>query len=113
MKKWKKLTKKEKGCAINNIQNYYDSLNDKKYCKKARTYLNDKSFNDEFKNNGNIKQPEQTEILKELMNGDYSKMMKKFINIFCVLFLTISLNSCGEKETEKINESLPKTKNLC
>ena len=35
--------------AIDNIQPYWNSLRDKKYCKKARTYLADKNFNDEFK----------------------------------------------------------------
>nr|WP_297169391.1 hypothetical protein [uncultured Dysgonomonas sp.] len=48
LKKWKQLNKSEQKKALDNIQNYYDSLSDKKYCKKARTYLNDKNFNDEF-----------------------------------------------------------------
>lgn len=48
LKKWKQLSKTEQKKAFDNIQNYYDSLSDKKYCKKARTYLNDKNFNDEF-----------------------------------------------------------------
>ena len=48
-KYWKKLTKAEQQKAIDNINPYFDSLNDKKYCKKARTYLSDKNFNDEFK----------------------------------------------------------------
>lgn len=47
-KKWKRLTNKEKQKALDNIENYFESLNDKKYCKKARTYLEDKNFNDEF-----------------------------------------------------------------
>ena len=46
--KWNKLTKKEKQKAIDNIQNYYNSLKDKEYSKKARTYLSAKNFNDEF-----------------------------------------------------------------
>ncbi len=49
-KYWKKLKSDEQQKAIDNIKLYYDSLNDKKYCKKARTYLADKNFNDEFKN---------------------------------------------------------------
>jgi hypothetical protein len=49
LKYWKSLNKKEQRTAVLNIQNYYDNLNDKKYCKKARTYLSDKNFNDEFK----------------------------------------------------------------
>jgi len=48
-KHWKRLTEKEKQKAIDNVQAYFDSLNDKKYCKKARTYLADKNFNDEYK----------------------------------------------------------------
>ena len=48
MKYWNKLKYLEKGKAIDNIQLYYDSLKEKKYCKKARTYLSDKNFNDEF-----------------------------------------------------------------
>jgi len=52
-KYWKKLTNKEKQSALDNIEFYYNSLNNKKYCKKARTYLSDKNFNDEFKNSNN------------------------------------------------------------
>ena len=48
LKYWMKMTNQEIDNAIKNIKPYYDSLNDKKYCKKARTYLADKNFNDEF-----------------------------------------------------------------
>jgi hypothetical protein len=51
-KHWKKLTKKEKQLAFDNIQAYYDSLpmfTTGKPVKKARTYLADKNFNDNFK----------------------------------------------------------------
>ena len=48
IKYWKKLKDNERELAIKNIQLYYNDLSDKKYCKKARTYLSDKSFNDEF-----------------------------------------------------------------
>lgn len=48
-KHWKRLIGKEREKAIENIKPYYDSINDKKYCKKARTYLSDKNFNDEFR----------------------------------------------------------------
>lgn len=48
LKKWKTLTVSERKKALDKIQDYYNSLSDKKYCKKARTYLNDKNFNDEF-----------------------------------------------------------------
>jgi len=51
LKYWKKLTSKEKESALKNIENYYDSLpiySTGKPVKKARTYLGDKNFNDEF-----------------------------------------------------------------
>ena len=47
-KHWKKLTADERKLAIKNIKPFYDSLPNKEYCKKARTYLSDKNFNDEF-----------------------------------------------------------------
>ena len=50
-KYWIKLTKNEKQKALDNIQNYYDSLpvySTGRPVKKARTYLGDKNFNDEF-----------------------------------------------------------------
>jgi hypothetical protein len=47
-KHWKKLTDIEQQKSIGMIREYFDSLSDKKYCKKARTYLADKNFNDEF-----------------------------------------------------------------
>lgn len=53
IKYWRGLTKKERILAYNNIQNYFNSLTDRKYCKKARTYLSDKNFLDEFKNSNN------------------------------------------------------------
>jgi len=56
-KYWKQLTKGEKEKALKNIQPYYDSLNDKKYCKKARTYLSAKSYNDEFASKENQYMP--------------------------------------------------------
>ncbi len=48
-KYWKRLTIKEKNKAVEAIKPYFDSLNDKRYCKKARTYLGDKNYYDEFK----------------------------------------------------------------
>ena len=51
IKYWKKLTKHEKQKAMDNIEKYYDSLpmySTGKPVKKARTYLGDKNFNDEF-----------------------------------------------------------------
>ena len=48
LKYWNKMTKSERDKAVEKIQLYSDSVSDKKYCKKARTYLADKNFNDEF-----------------------------------------------------------------
>ena len=48
IKHWNKLTEIEKEKAKSNIQSYVDSVNDPKYIVKARTYLSDKKFNDEF-----------------------------------------------------------------
>jgi len=51
IKYWKKLTKNERQKAVENISNYYDSLpiySTGRPVKKARTYLGDKNFNDEF-----------------------------------------------------------------
>ena len=48
-KYWKRLKPKEKELAVEKVQAYYNSLNDKKFCRKARTYLENKNFNDEFK----------------------------------------------------------------
>jgi hypothetical protein len=48
-KYWRRMTIKEKNKAIEAIKPYFDSLNDKRFCKKARTYLGDKNFYDEFK----------------------------------------------------------------
>lgn len=45
---WRRMTIKEKNKAIKNIEYYFNSLNDPTYCKKARTYLRDKNYNDEF-----------------------------------------------------------------
>lgn len=47
-KYYKGLSKIEQKKAFDNIEVYYKSLSDKKYCKKCRTYLSDKNFNDEF-----------------------------------------------------------------
>jgi len=48
IKHWNKLTEIEKEKAKSNIKAYVDSVNDPKYIVKARTYLADKKFNDEF-----------------------------------------------------------------
>lgn len=48
LKKWKALKKADRIKAFDNISDYYGSLSDKNFCKKARTYLGDKNFNDEF-----------------------------------------------------------------
>jgi len=48
-KYWNKLKETEKVKAEENISKYVDSINDKKYIVKARTYLGNKLFNNEFK----------------------------------------------------------------
>jgi len=48
IKHWKKLSRPEQEKAIENVKPYFQNLSDAKYCKKARTYLSDKNFNDEF-----------------------------------------------------------------
>jgi hypothetical protein len=53
LKYFKKLSVKEMEKAINTIRTYFNSLSDKKYCKKARTYLSDKNYNDEYHSSGN------------------------------------------------------------
>lgn len=45
----KKLSATDRQKAIDNITQYFDSLSDKKYCRMARTYLENKNFNDEFR----------------------------------------------------------------
>tara|TARA_R110000803_G_scaffold16197_2_gene44427 strand:- start:1177 stop:1851 length:675 start_codon:yes stop_codon:yes gene_type:complete len=47
-KHWEKLTAEEKVKAISFIPQYSSSNIDKRYLKKARTYLSDKNFNDEI-----------------------------------------------------------------
>jgi hypothetical protein len=51
LKYWNKLSNSDKQKAIDNIQLYYDNIKDYgkgKMPKKARTYLSDKNFNDEY-----------------------------------------------------------------
>ena len=58
-KYWYKLKEDEKQKAIDNILNYSKTQSENKYLKKARTYLSDKNFNDEF------------ESLKEFTHVEY------------------------------------------
>lgn len=48
LKYWMRLSNEETKKAINSIELYVKSLSALKYAKKARTYLSDKNFNDEF-----------------------------------------------------------------
>jgi plasmid maintenance system killer protein len=66
-KYWNKLSETEQQKAIDNIKLYYDSLNDKKYCKKARTYLADKNFNDEFKQQKKVMIPAGLDPKRDLI----------------------------------------------
>lgn len=47
-KHWNRLTKTKKKKAYDMIGAYFSSLDNPKYCKKARTYLADRNFEDEF-----------------------------------------------------------------
>ncbi len=47
-KYWNRLTKTRKKKAYDMISAYFDSLDNPKYCKKARTYLKDRNFEDKF-----------------------------------------------------------------
>lgn len=53
---WEKLNEGEKQSAIDKIDEY-SKTNESKYLKKARTYLQDKSFNDEFISKGKKLKP--------------------------------------------------------
>lgn len=55
LKHWKKLTQSEMELAINKIEDYVKNQSEIKYCKKARTYLADKNFNDEYHSSVNPK----------------------------------------------------------
>jgi len=64
LKHWKKLKANEQELAIKNIKYYFSCLSDKKYCKKARTYLSDKNFNDEIQDNQQQHEEKQIYISK-------------------------------------------------
>jgi hypothetical protein len=55
IKKWEKLTKKERQLAIDKVSDYAKT-NKPDFLKKARTYLGDKNFNDEMKSESFDKQ---------------------------------------------------------
>jgi len=48
LKYWNALSVSEKSAAMENAKKYFATVSEKKYIKKARTYLKDKSFNDDF-----------------------------------------------------------------
>lgn len=66
LKYWNKLNPGEQQKAINNVPHYFSSLKDKQYCKKARTYLADKNFNDEF-----VKVPETPKAKQRELDPKY------------------------------------------
>lgn len=47
-REWKKLSAHERNLAITHIDEYYDNLNDVKFCQQAATYLAYKAFLDEY-----------------------------------------------------------------
>lgn len=48
MKYWKQMTLRDRNLATNNLERYIKSHNDLRYVKKARTYLSDRNYEDEF-----------------------------------------------------------------
>lgn len=63
---WKKLTESEMEKAMESIESYSDTQTDKQFLVKARTYLNDKRFNDEFTKQN--KRP----VIKSIGGGNYT-----------------------------------------
>jgi hypothetical protein len=55
LKYWSKLSANEKQKAIECIIPFYNSLENPQFCKKARSYLSGKNFNDEFKETETLK----------------------------------------------------------
>lgn len=47
-KYFRRLTKRQKKQALDMIEPYFNSFSNPKYCKKARTYLDHKNFQDEY-----------------------------------------------------------------
>ncbi len=68
---WKKLKETEQKKAIEMIYPYSQTETDPKYLKKARTYLSDKNFNDQFK--VELKAPilNQSSNVDRIQNEDY------------------------------------------
>jgi len=65
-KYWSKLSDKEKHNAIYFINDYAMTQKTNKYLKKARTYLADKTFNDEFVEFRNIEQNGKGATIREI-----------------------------------------------
>jgi len=65
IKYWKKLNLEEQRKAYIMIENYFNSINDKKYIKKARTYLSDKDFDNEFEVKIKTKNPNIVKVSTE------------------------------------------------
>ncbi len=47
-REWKKLSPRERGLALKNIDEYYDNLKDTKFCMQASSYLSNKAFLNEY-----------------------------------------------------------------
>lgn len=63
---WAKLSQEDQSKALDNILPYFNSLSDPQYCKKARTYLDDKNYNDEFGKRKLIEQPQPAICVTEI-----------------------------------------------
>ena len=102
-KYWDKMSNYEKEKAVDKIQDYVNSISDKKFIKKARTYLADKNYNDEFKIsnsklNGNSEilkgsTHEQLSGLKACKNGKYYNEMKRVFQDTPIIQPTINFSN--------------------
>ena len=71
IKKWERLTEKEKSECIAATPAYVASTPDKQYRKRPLTYLNGKCWNDEiiFRDNGKSTKPDAAERLTDILIG--------------------------------------------
>jgi len=83
LKYWNKLPVEEMQKAINNISLYYTSLPDSgkgKFPKKARTYLSDKNYNDEYDLNHSLASKEQIHLSQNALTYLSMGMQNKISN---------------------------------
>ena len=71
LKYWKKLKDSDRKKAIEMIHPYSQTETDPKYLKKARTYLSDKNFNDQFKVEQKASVLNQSDNVQRIQDEDY------------------------------------------